>query len=159
MNTPNQSKLDLLRGRVARLGALALTLTLWLASGLVGCDDDSSGGISGDQVAELKAEPNPVVFNAGAIGSEQTRPVTLQNNGSGTLRITDFSLSNELSALEFEMTIEGVPVREMLPLDIASDAEQEMLVTYRPQNEGIDEGHILEDLRHARHREHETGEQ
>lgn len=120
----------------------SLVISLCLLSTVLSCEDDSAGGLNSDRVADLNVEPDPVVFNAGAIGSEQMRVVNLQNNGSGTLRITEITLSNELSALEFELSIDGSPARNVLPLDIEGGAEREMTITYRPQNDGIDSGHV-----------------
>lgn len=140
MRYKQTSKELLSRGRAYLSG---LVLLFCITGATVACDDDSGGGINNDRVADLEIIPDPVVFNAGAIGSEQVRIASLKNDGSGTLRITEVSLSNELSALEFDLSVDGSPIQELLPLEIEGGEDRQMTITYRPQNIGVDSGQVI----------------
>jgi len=144
MSVEMRQQTNLVNPRGWRRASLsALTVALCCLCSFMGCDDDAGGGISNDRVADLNIVPDPIVFNAGAVGSEQVRVATLQNNNEGVLRITEITLSNELSALEFELTVDGSPVQSLLPLEIEGYTDRQLTITYRPQNIGVDSGHII----------------
>lgn len=104
-----------------RLGAFGAGLVA--CGALAGCGDDAIQGVG---AAEIAALPADVIFGQIQLGEEESQTFLLQNNGTTTLRINDFSMSGQTNDFEVE---------DFRGWEVGPGEVRPVMVMYRPSDD------------------------
>ena len=104
---------------------------------LVACDEDE--GLSSARTPSLKVTPTEIVMSAVQVGEQNSRQITLSNEGGANLLIDSINFEIPPDGTPEEFTKEHPPTLITIPPQESID----LIVRYLPQNEGADRATLL----------------